>query len=251
MIDFHSHLDLYPNALSLLPRVARQNVFTLVVSTSPRAWLATSKVFAGYPNIKVALGLHPEIAVSKASEQDLLVSLVTQAEFIGEIGLDGSPRFRQSMALQRRILNAVLAECERVGGRVMSLHSRGAADQVLDALEAHPKAGTPVLHWFSGTKKQLRRAVDQGAWFSVGPSMVASEKGRQLVAEMPAANVLLETDGPFATKADGTPWFPWETGQAVQTLCDLWRMPVERVSAQLVSNLKTIVQGLSTRGGVE
>ena len=152
------------------------------------------------------------------------------------------------MALQRRILDAVLAECERVGGRVMSLHSRGAADQVLDALEAHPKAGTPVLHWFSGTKKQLHRAVDQGAWFSVGPSMVASEKGRQLVAEMPAANVLLETDGPFATKVDGTPWFPWETDLAVQTLCDLWRMPVERVGAQLVSNLKTIVPGLSTPG---
>ena len=251
MIDFHSHLDLYPNAPSLLPRVAKQNIFTLVVSTSPRAWLATSRVFTGYPNIKVALGLHPEIAVAKAAETDLLVSLVAQAEFIGEIGLDGSPRFKHSLALQRRILDVVLAECERVGGRVMSLHSRGAADQVLDALEAHPKAGTPVLHWFSGTKKQLRRAVDQGAWFSVGPSMVASEKGRQLVAEMPAANVLLETDGPFATKADGTPWFPWETVQAVQTLCDLWRMPVERVRAQLVSNLKTIVPGLSTAGGVE
>lgn len=246
MIDFHSHLDLYPNALSLLPRVAKQNVFTLVVSTSPRAWLATSRVFTGYPNIKVALGLHPEIAVAKAAEQDLLVSLVAQAEFIGEIGLDGSPRFRQSMALQRRILDAVLAECERVGGRVMSLHSRGAADQVLDALEAHPKAGTPVLHWFSGTKRQLRRAVDQGAWFSVGPSMVASENGRQLVAEMPATNVLLETDGPFATKADGTPWFPWETDQAAQTLCALWGMPLDQVSAQLLSNLNTIVPPLST-----
>ncbi|MDA8520529.1 Qat anti-phage system TatD family nuclease QatD [Acidovorax sp. NCPPB 4044] len=251
MIDFHSHLDLYPNAPSLLPRVAKQNIFTLVVSTSPRAWLATSRVFAGYPNIKVALGLHPEIAVAKAAEMDLLVGLVAQAEFIGEIGLDGSPRFKHSLALQRRILDVVLAECERVGGRVMSLHSRGAADQVLDALEAHPKAGTPVFHWFSGTKKQLRRAVDQGAWFSVGPSMVASEKGRQLVSEMPAANVLLETDGPFATKADGTPWFPWETGQAAQALCDLWRMPVERVRAQLVSNLKTIVPGLSTADGIE
>ncbi|MEK8084816.1 MULTISPECIES: Qat anti-phage system TatD family nuclease QatD [unclassified Aquabacterium] len=251
MIDFHSHLDLYPNALSLLPQVAKQNIFTLVVSTSPRAWLATSRVFAGYSNIKVALGLHPEIAVAKAAEMDLLVSLVAQAEFIGEIGLDGSPRFKHSLALQRRILDVVLAECERVGGRVMSLHSRGAADQVLDALEAHPKAGTPVLHWFSGTKKQLRRAVDQGAWFSVGPSMVASEKGRQLVAEMPAANVLLETDGPFATKADGTPWFPWETVHAVQTLCGIWKMPVEQVRGQLVSNLKTIVPGLLTTGGIE
>lgn len=244
MIDFHSHLDLYPNAPSLLPRVAKQNIFTLVVSTSPRAWLATSRVFAGYPNIKVALGLHPEIAVAKAAETDLLVSLVAQADFIGEIGLDGSPRFKHSLALQGKILDVVLAECERAGGRVMSLHSRGAVDQVLDALEAHSKAGTPVLHWFSGTKKQLRRAVDKGAWFSVGPSMVASEKGRQLVAEMPAANVLLETDGPFATKADGTPWFPWEASQAVKTLCDLWGMDIEQVRAQLIFNLKTIVPGI-------
>lgn len=245
MIDFHSHLDLYPNALSLLPRVARQNVFTLVVSTSPRAWLATSKVFAGYPNIKVALGLHPEIAVSKASEQDLLVSLVGQAEFIGEIGLDGSPRFKQSMVLQRQILDAVLAECECVGGRIMSLHSRGAADQVLDALEAHPKAGTPVLHWFSGTKKQLRRAVDYGAWFSIGPSMIAGEKGRQLVAEMPATKVLLETDGPFATKADGTPWFPWDADQVVQTLCAIWEMHSDQVRVQLRLNLKAITPTLA------
>ncbi len=248
MIDFHSHLDLYPNALDLLPQVARQNVFTLVVSTSPRAWLATSRVFAGYPNVKVALGLHPEIAVVKASEQDLLVSLVGQAEFIGEIGLDGSPRFKQSMALQRRILDAVLAECECVGGRTMSMHSRGAVDQVLDALEAHPKAGTPVLHWFSGTKKQLRRAVDQGAWFSVGPSMVASEKGRQLVAEMPATKVLLETDGPFATKADRTPWLPWETDRVAHTMCDLWGTRLDQVRAQLLSNLKAIAPTLSISG---
>lgn len=230
----------------MLPRVAQQNVFTLVVSTSPRAWLATSKVFAGYPNIKVALGLHPEIAVAKASEKDLLVSLVSQAEFIGEIGLDGSPRFRQSMVLQRSILDAVLAECERVGGRVMSLHSRGAADQVLDALNAHPKAGTPVLHWFSGTKKQLSRAINHGAWFSVGPSMVASEKGRQLTAAMPASRVLLETDGPFATKSDGTPWFPWETSQVTEMLCEFWGMRPDQVRDQLLTNLKAITSMFST-----
>lgn len=240
MIDFHSHLDLYPNALSLLPRVARENVFTLVVSTSPKAWLASSKVFAGYSNIKVALGLHPEIAVAKAAEKDLFVSLIKQAEYVGEIGLDGSPRFKPSLPIQRAILDAVLTECERVGGRVMSLHSRGAADQVLDALAAHPKAGTPVLHWFSGTNKQLSRAVGQGAWFSVGPSMIAGEKGRQLVAGMPASRVLLETDGPFATKPEGTPWLPWETTNVMEVLCDAWSMRFEQVRGQLLSNLKTI-----------
>ncbi len=240
MIDFHSHLDLYPNALSLLPRVARENVFTLVVSTSPKAWLATSKVFSGYANIKIALGLHPEIAVAKAAEKDLFISLVAQAEYVGEVGLDGSPRFKASLPVQRAILDAVLAECERVGGRVMSLHSRGAADQVLDALAAHPKAGTPVLHWFSGTNKQLSRAVEQGAWFSVGPSMIASEKGRQLVAEMPRSRLLLETDGPFATKPNGTPWLPWETTDVMAVLCEAWEMQREQMRDQLLCNLKVI-----------
>lgn len=241
MIDFHSHLDLYPDALSLLPRVARQNVFTLVVSTSPKAWLATSKVFAGYPNIKVALGLHPEIAVAKAVEKDLFISLIRQAEYVGEIGLDGSPRFKSSLPVQRPILDAVLAECERVGGRVMSLHSRGAVDQVLDSLKAHPNAGTPVLHWFSGTKKQLGRAVELGAWFSIGPSMIASERGRKLIAEMPTSRILLETDGPFATKPDGTPWFPWETDQVVVFLEQLWGLRGDDVRNQLLSNLNSIL----------
>ncbi|MFY9327812.1 MAG: Qat anti-phage system TatD family nuclease QatD [Georgfuchsia sp.] len=247
MIDFHNHLDLYPDAMKLLPQVARRNVFTLVVTTSPRAWLATSKMFAGHPQIKVALGLHPEVAVAKVAEKDLLVSLVDQAEFIGEIGLDGSPRFKASLLLQRQILDAVLAECGRVGGRVMSLHSRGAVDQVLDALAAHPKAGIPVLHWFSGTKKQLDRAVEQDAWFSVGPSMLANVKGRELAALMPPARILPETDGPFACQTDGTPWFPWDTDRVMQRLSELWAKSLDEVQDQFVANLQTITSTAITK----
>jgi TatD DNase family protein len=240
LIDFHSHLDLYPNALELLPQVAKRNRFTLVVSTSPRAWLATSKVFARYPTIHVALGLHPEVAVAKAAEKDLLVGLVKEARFIGEIGLDGSPRFKSSLPLQRSILDAVLAECVRVGGKVMSLHSRGATDLVLEALAAHPGAGVPVLHWFSGTKSQLRRAIQQGAWFSVGPSMLASDKGRALAGEMPPQRVLPETDGPFACRLDGTPWLPWEAMEVAHQLAADWRLSVEEARDRLAENLKTI-----------
>lgn len=247
MIDFHSHLDLYPNALNLLPQVAQRNIFTLVVTTSPRAWLATSKVFSGHSNIRIALGLHPEIAETKATELSLLVSLVKEAEFVGEIGLDGSPRFKNSMPLQQKILSEVLAECERVGGRVLSLHSRGAADQVLDAIESYPGAGTAVLHWFSGSKKQIRRAIDLGAWFSVGPSMTAGRKGRELVAEMPPERILPETDGPFATKTDGTPWLPWETCQVNHLLHKLWHKDDHEVSEQLLLNLQTIMP-MSRRG---
>ncbi|MBU1931958.1 TatD family hydrolase, partial [Patescibacteria group bacterium] len=137
MIDFHCHLDLYPDALTLLPTVAERNVFTLVVTTSPRAWQATSRVFAGYDNIKVAVGLHPEVVAKKATERALLVSYISMARFVGEVGLDGSRRHQETMPLQVSILSEVLTECERVGGKILSIHSRNAASRVLDLVEQH------------------------------------------------------------------------------------------------------------------
>jgi TatD DNase family protein len=62
----------------------------------------------------------------------------------------------------------------------MSIHSRRAAGAVLDRLEGHTGAGSPVLHWFSGTKRELERAMKLGCWFSVGPVMLQTEKGRDL-----------------------------------------------------------------------
>jgi TatD DNase family protein len=233
VIDFHCHLDLYPNALQLLDEVERRNEFTLAVTTSPRAYVATSRVFAGRPRIHVGLGLHPEIAEAKQGEQALLVELVTSTRFIGEIGLDGSSRFKHSLPVQERIFTAVVEECQRQGGRVMSMHSRGAESRLLDILATHPKAGIPVLHWFSGTPKELQAAIAFGCWFSVGPAMLAGEKGRRLCSAMPLDRILPETDGPF-TRQRGTALMPWEaanisaflqrlTGKSNEEIHEIWR----------------------------
>ena len=217
MIDFHCHLDLYPNALQLLDEVARRNEFTLAVTTSPRAFIATSRVFSGRASVHIGLGLHPEVAEAKQGEEDLLVQLIASARFIGEIGLDGSSRFKRSLPLQVRIFTSAIAECQRQGGRVMSIHSRGAETRVLDTLEAHPGAGTPVLHWFSGNRAELQRAIRLGCWFSVGPAMLAGAKGRAHLSEMPLNRVLPETDGPFA-KRRGTTLMPWEASDIADYL---------------------------------
>ncbi len=240
MIDFHCHLDLYPDALKLLPEVERRNEFTLAVTTSPRAFVATSRVFSGRPRIHVALGLHPEVAEAKQGEQQQLVELVPNARFVGEIGLDGSPRFRHSLALQERIFRAAVSACQNNGGRVMSIHSRGAETRVLDVLEAHPGAGTPVLHWFSGSQLELKRAAALGCWFSVGPAMLAGEKGRKLLSLMPFDRVLPETDGPFA-RQNGKPLMPWEASSVDAELAKVSGFSVEHIHHLFRQNLKRLV----------
>jgi TatD DNase family protein len=236
MIDFHCHLDLYPDARELLPKVATMNHFTLVVTTSPRAWQATSRVFAGHENVKVALGMHPEIVEEKAAERALLVSGVAETDFIGEVGLDGSVRNSQSAVLQESILKDVLTESERCGGRILSIHSRNAASRVLDLLEQHCEKSIPVLHWFSGSVQETRRAVSMGCWFSVGPAMIRGEKAQRILRELPRDKVLPETDGPFA-KNGSVPFMPWEAMTIVETIASVWNTTQEHVRDQMKDNL--------------
>ena len=240
MIDFHCHLDLYPNARRLAAQVASRNRFTLVVTTSPRAWQATSRVFAGFDSIKVALGMHPEIVREKASERELLISAIRQARFIGEVGLDGSRQHQDIRDLQDSILKDVLVECERCSGRIISLHSRNAACRVLDLLEKHCRASRPVLHWFSGTVEETRRAVTMGCWFSVGPGMVRAAKGRRIVRELPKDRILPETDGPF-TKNGSAPLMPWEATSIAGKVAAIWNETEEAVRKQFENNLVTLL----------
>ena len=122
----------------------------------------------------------------------------------------------------------------------MSVHSRGAAAAVLDALDAFPHAGIPVLHWFSGSLPEVDRALAVGCWFSVGPAMTRSKKGRAIVGRIPPHRVLTETDGPFA-RVGGSPLFPWGVERSWPALAEAWQVPLEEVQARVLSNLRALL----------
>lgn len=240
MIDFHCHIDLYPDPAALLARLANERIFVLAVTTTPLTWNETRRLIGDTPRVRVALGLHPQVVYERHGEIDLLCSLVQEAKFVGEIGLDGSEGYRDSIAVQQRVLVQALAACEVNGGRIISLHSRRAANEVLDAIEAHPQCGTPVLHWFSGSLTELDRAIKLGCWFSVGPAMLASQKGSRLASAMPRDRVLTETDGPFAKSKLG-PLMPWDVKQAESILAKLWKCSDSKVGETLAQNLRRLV----------
>jgi len=239
MIDLHTHLDLYPNVLDILARVNRVNRFTLAVTTSPRAWIATSQVFKGYTNIKVALGLHPEIAVEKFNEFDLLLRSIQYSDFIGEVGIDGSARYSKSLDKQELIFDSTIRECEKAGGRIISIHSRGAASKILSIIRKHPDCGIPILHWFSGSITELKEAVKMKCFFSVNPVMLKSKKGKALASRIPPELVLPESDGPFTTK-NGNPIMPWEAMDVCSDLSTIWDMPITDSEEQIISNFKRL-----------
>lgn len=239
MIDFHCHLDLYPDPASVVAGCERRGTYVLAVTTTPLAWAGNQTLVQGASRIRVAPGLHPELVPERHAELPLLLDLVKHSRYVGEVGIDGGPNFRHHMKLQTTVLQSVLRECASHGGRVLSIHSRGAATEVLDVIEAERSLGVPVLHWFSGSQAELARAVGLGCWFSVGPAMVKSKKGLQLLSKMPRDRVLTETDAPFVQER-GRPLMPWDADNAIHAIAAGWNLDADQSRAQIRSNLRSL-----------
>jgi TatD DNase family protein len=239
-IDMHCHLDLYPDPKLVLEEVGRRKVYVLSVTTTPTAWHGTNALAAGNARVKTALGLHPQLAHERKHELTLFDKLLSDTRYVGEIGLDGSPEYKPHWRDQTKVFDHVLAACARVGGRILTIHSRAAATEVLDALERRSNAGTPILHWFSGSKSELRRAIEMKCWFSVGSAMLKSKNGRELVASMPRERVLTETDGPFGEYA-GKALQPADTRYAVDMLSKLWSMSTDDVASCILASFRGLI----------
>lgn len=239
MIDLHAHLDLYPDPVATAKECVERNLFVLSVTTTPSAWSGTVALAGEAPRIRTALGLHPQLAHERQRELALFEELLPRTRYVGEIGLDGGPELKATWDIQRRVFDEILRMSGSAGGRIMTIHSRRAAAPVLDALASRPDAGVPVLHWFSGSRRELQRAIDQGCWFSVGPAMLNGERGRGLAAKMPRDRILTESDGPFA-QLEGRPLLPWDAAKAEPVLADVWRESEDDVRGQLLSNLKRL-----------
>ena len=237
-VDMHCHLDLYSDPHQVAAKCREKGTYVLSVTTTPKAWPGTSYLAANSDRIRTALGLHPQLAHERHSELELFDELLPNVKYVGEIGLDGGKGFKEHWAIQLKVFRHALASVNRAGGRIMSIHSRASAGSVLEELKN--MSGAPILHWFSGTRTQLKQAISMGCWFSSGPAMLSSKKGAELVSMIPKNRLLTETDGPFG-KYQRKLLYPWEAEIAVKQLSELWSVPKSEVEHQITNNFTELV----------
>ena len=235
MMDMHCHLYLYTNPQYVAKRCKDENIYVLSVTTTPKAWYGTSSLAKDCPRIRTALGLHPQLAHERWQELELFDALLNQTRYVGEIGLDGGKEFKIHWETQLKVFRHILRSSAKSSGKILSIHSRMSADAVLDEL-SQVNDNLPILHWFSGTKQQLKRAIEMGCYFSVGPAMLSCKKGCELVQFMPIEKILVETDGPFGSfKTQDL--FPWNANIAIAILADMWGMNLSEAESMLKQNL--------------
>ncbi|MEX0981364.1 MAG: Qat anti-phage system TatD family nuclease QatD [Bacteroidales bacterium] len=240
MIDFHCHLDLFPDPIEIAEECRKRGLYVLAVTTTPSAWVKSNRIGTNNKRIKTALGLHPQLAFEKEKELSLFDNLLPKVKYVGEIGLDGSPGYNKTWDAQVRVFYHILNSCQKNGGKIMSIHSRKAEKKVIDLLSAFPKAGIPILHWYTGNLLEIKRAVEIGCWFSINPTMVQTKSGIRIIQEIPKSRIVPETDSPFTVK-HGTPYKPWDVEFVFQGLSKIWNLSITDTNKLIWENCKKLL----------
>lgn len=203
LIDTHIHLDLMDNMQLLIQEFGRsKDVGIIAVGTTPKAYMREQQFCARALNIKVGLGYHPQLVAERKNEIDLFLKYITEATYVGEIGLDFNKAFIHSKIQQIDCFRKIVRACTDEGNKILSIHSVRAARTVLDELESAGTFNTCkcIMHWFTGKPNDLRRAMNDGAYFSINPRMLKTKSGQETIKSIPINRLLLETDSPFTMK---------------------------------------------------
>lgn len=247
-VDFHCHLDLYPDHAELIRECDRARVATLAVTTTPKAWMRNRELTADSSHVRAALGLHPQLIAEREKEITLLERYLPSARYVGEIGLDAGPRFYRNFEAQERVFTRILHACTEQGDKILSIHSVRAAGRVLGHLEntritENCKA---VLHWFTGSVSEARRAVELGCYFSVNEEMMRSPRHRKLVSLLPFDRILTETDGPFVLHEEKMVR-PRDVLRTVHEIALVHQHSDADAAVKILHNLRTLVTSSALR----
>ena len=210
--DAHVHANLMDFPLNVARSSNDTGLGFFTCGVTPHDYLELAPQLT-QDNIRVGLGAHPwYISDERVTQKDieLLLELMEQTPYVGEIGLDFSSRYCVD-GLQDLQVKAFTKICARAAElsrddqpRVLSMHTVRSVNAVLDILEQTGAAQecVPIIHWFSGSSEELQRAIKLGCWFSVGEMSLKTKRGREYAKVYPQDKLLTETDLPSSNQTD-------------------------------------------------
>jgi TatD DNase family protein len=165
---------------------------------------------------------------------------------IGECGLDFNRNYSPHPDQEKWFVAQIELALEL--GKPLFLHSRDAHPRFAQILQHH-KVTKAVAHCFTGEKAELHAYLELGLYIGITGWICDERRGKhlvELVRDIPADRLLLETDAPYLTPRDmkpqpkarrNEPAFLPHVARAVARALD---RPVEEVAAQTTRNARTL-----------
>ncbi|HET9368965.1 MAG TPA: TatD family hydrolase [Vicinamibacterales bacterium] len=210
LIDTHCHLadEKFVDDLDAVVARAKaagvERALCILSADEPEEIARFETVRGAWPEVRAAAAIHPHRAGAYEADPQEAARLAraaverSDAVAIGEIGLDYhydfSPRPVQAKVFASQIELALELD------RPVIIHTREAADDTIAMLkDAGQGRVRGVMHCFTGTQDEARRALEIGFFVSLAGILTfpRAENLRELARFLPDDRILIETDAPF------------------------------------------------------
>lgn len=191
LFDFHTHMG-----EGKLDEYVQNNIACMVNCMTQEEVKMALEYRSKYPFVKVSIGCHP-------NSPELLESLLPyykEADVIGEIGLDN--KWSQADMTSQRDAFVKSLEVAVQYNKPVILHTKGMEKEIADIIKAYPL--TYIVHWYSGDLQALKSLKKLNTYFTVGPDVMTSQSVQNVVDEIDADRLLIETDGIEAVRWIGS-----------------------------------------------
>jgi len=260
LIDSHCHLDeeYFPDGLGqMLEKAADSNVRRMLyVGCNMKSSLNSVAMAAKHAEIFSAVGLHPEDVLEMPNGiTDELKALAHKPKVvaIGEIGID----YYWDMTtrpLQQKLFAEQIEWAKEVKKPVV-VHVRDAknkadGDAMKDVLEIllshHAEKCSGIIHCFSGSYEEARKALDLGFYISFSGIITFKNSVtlREIAAKIPFDRLLCETDTPYLAPVPyrGKSNQPAYVSEVYKCLAEVRGLGIEKLECVVEENCRELLK---------
>jgi len=234
---------------AVVARAREGGVATMVITGTTVAESRMAAEIAERFGLYATAGVHPHHA--RECDDSTIPALRELAKHprivaIGECGLDFNRNYSPHPDQEKWFIAQLELGLEL--GRPLFLHSRDAHPRFAQILRHH-QVKQAVAHCFTGEKEELHAYLDLGLYVGITGWICDERRGKhllQLVREIPADRLLLETDSPYLTPRDMRPQpkarrnEPAFLPHIARTVARALGKPVEEVASQTTRNAQTL-----------
>jgi TatD DNase family protein len=195
---FHADLD------EVVERAHGAGVVQMVVTgTSVQESTAALALTKSKADVFCTAGVHPHNA--RECDENTIPALRVLAQqpkvvAIGECGLDFNRNYSPHPDQEKWFAAQVELACEL--RKPLFLHSRDAQEAFVNVIRNARNLPPSVAHCFTGEKAELHAYLDLGLYIGITGWICDERRGRhllELVKDIPADKLMLETDSPYLT----------------------------------------------------
>ena len=245
-----THASFRDDLAEVLQRARSAGIGSIVVTgTTLEESRAAAQLAERHEQLYATAGVHPHHA--RDCDERTIPALRELAAHprvvaLGECGLDYNRNYSTHPDQERWFMAQLELGIEL--GKPLFLHSRDAHPRFAEILHQHRPAKA-VAHCFTGGQAELHAYLKLGLYIGITGWICDERRGRhlvQLVREIPADRLLIETDAPYLTPRDMRPQpksrrnEPAFLPHVLRAVARALERPAEEVAAQTARNAQAL-----------